>query len=95
MLREQEYRQQLKLESIFTPIARRHRDEYFQKQKEDGLGSNSVRFIHYTSAEAALSIIRSKRLWMRNALCMSDFREWCMGLRFFKDSLQTNLKNLL
>ncbi|MGH7104208.1 MAG: hypothetical protein ACREFJ_17640 [Acetobacteraceae bacterium] len=31
--------------------------------------------IHYTSAEAALSIIRSTRLWMRNLTCMSDYRE--------------------
>jgi hypothetical protein len=34
-----------------------------------------ARFVHYTSAEAALKIIKSKRVWMRNTTCMSDYRE--------------------
>jgi hypothetical protein len=33
------------------------------------------RFVHYTSAENAISIIKSKRLWMRNARVMNDYRE--------------------
>ena len=45
--------------------------------------------MHYTSAESALSIIKSKRLWMRNSTCMSDFREMQHGFdilqRFFSD----------
>jgi hypothetical protein len=31
--------------------------------------------VHYTSAEAAASIIEKKELWMRNTTCMVDFRE--------------------
>jgi hypothetical protein len=34
-----------------------------------------ARFVHYTSAEAALNIIRTKRFWLRNTNCMSDYRE--------------------
>jgi len=56
----------IKMESIFMPYARRHRDAALK---------NGIRFVHYTSAEAALSIIRSKRVWMRNAVCMADYRE--------------------
>lgn len=45
--------------------------------------------MHYTSAEAALGIIRSKRIWMRNATCMTDYREVQHGYeilnRFFID----------
>jgi hypothetical protein len=33
------------------------------------------RFVHYTSAEGALGIIRSKCMWMRSTTCMSDYRE--------------------
>jgi hypothetical protein len=36
---------------------------------------NNGRFVHYTSAANALKIINTKRIWMRNATCMSDYRE--------------------
>lgn len=76
------------LEGIFVPHARRRRDEIYQ------LGSpHAQRFIHYTSAEAAVKIISQKRLWLRNAACMSDFREVQHGFsilhRFFSVPDQT------
>lgn len=47
------------------------------------------RFVHYTTAEAALSIIRTKRIWLRNTNCMSDYREVQHGFdifnRYFSD----------
>lgn len=55
-----------KLLDIFSPT-RAHR-----RRK---LIANGGRFVHYTTADAALNIIRSKRLWLRNTTCMSDFRE--------------------
>jgi Protein of unknown function (DUF2971) len=73
------------LEGIFVPHARRRRDEVYE------LGGKRpfARFVHYTSAEAALKIITQKRLWMRNAACMTDYREVQHGfsilLRFFAD----------
>lgn len=70
----------MKMESIFMPYARRHRDEALM---------NRIRFVHYTSAESALSIIRNKRIWMRNAVCMTDYREVQHGYEilnaFFSD----------
>jgi hypothetical protein len=58
------------LQSIFLP---------HETNKIRGLyettGFTYARFVHYTSAEAALKIIKSKRIWMRNTTCMSDFRE--------------------
>jgi hypothetical protein len=41
------------------------------------------RFVHYTTAEAALSIIRTKRIWLRNTNCMSDYREVQHGFDIF------------
>jgi hypothetical protein len=47
------------------------------------------RFVHYTSAVNALSIIRSRRIWMRNTTCMSDYREvrhgFDAGNRYFSN----------
>jgi hypothetical protein len=72
-----------RLERIFLPFARRQRDSLY-KSKTD-----FARFVHYTSAESALKIIKSKRVWMRNATCMSDYREVQHGFeilqRFFLD----------
>ena len=65
----------LQLESIFMPQAKRRRDAAYAQLKETGMADEQLRFVHYTSADAALKIIRSKRLWMRNTTCMSDYRE--------------------
>src|SRR5216683_1046715 len=42
-----------------------------------------ARFVHYTTAEAALNIIRTKRFWLRNTNCMSDYREVQHGFDIF------------
>lgn len=72
----------IQLERIFMPQAWKQRLEYHGEVP--GVGA---RFVHYTSADNALNIIRTKRLWLRNTLCMSDFREVQHGFeilqRFF------------
>lgn len=50
---------QMKLEQIFMPFATRQRQLFNERRG---------RFVHYTSAAAALSIIKNKCLWMRSAL---------------------------
>jgi hypothetical protein len=42
------------------------------------------RFVHYTSAEVAVSILQNRSVWMRNALTMNDFREVEHGLSALK-----------
>jgi hypothetical protein len=73
----------MRLEGIFMPFARKKRDKVYENQDKP------TRFVHYTSAEAALGIIRSKRIWMRNTTCMSDYREVHHGYeilqRFFSN----------
>jgi hypothetical protein len=75
----------IRLDGIFMPHTRAQRDAHYPNDKS-GL---PPRFVHYTSAENALSIIRTKRLWMRNATCMADYREVQHGFdilaRFFSD----------
>jgi hypothetical protein len=75
-----------RLESIFMPHARKQRDVLYANEPDEKL---APRFVHYTSAENALSIIKTKRLWMRNASCMSDYREVHHGFdilaKFFSD----------
>jgi hypothetical protein len=59
-------RLEMQLETIFMPLARKQRDVLYE---------NRTSFVHYTSAEAALNIIKTKRVWMRNATCMTDYHE--------------------
>jgi len=66
-----------RLEGIFQPAWQRARE---RKRKADNPGIDSFLgctgyFAHYTTADAGIKIIDSKRLWMRNATCMSDYRE--------------------
>jgi hypothetical protein len=78
----------MKLETIFMPYATRQRGKLFA----DGRNTHA-RFVHYTSAEAALSIIQGKRVWMRNTTCMSDYREVQHGFdilnSFFSDKSES------
>jgi hypothetical protein len=72
---ESEYNRNRRLARIFAPYATQQIDEIYGDPAFSQLGSVSKRFVHYTAAEAALEIIKTKRFWMRNALCMADYRE--------------------
>ncbi|WP_419317397.1 DUF2971 domain-containing protein [Caulobacter sp. ErkDOM-E] len=41
----------------------------------DGVITSKSRFVHYTSAEVAMSIIQNAEIWMRNTTTMNDFSE--------------------
>lgn len=58
-----------KIGPIFTPHASKQIEAHY------GESGDAARFVHYTSAENALKIIELKSLWLRNATCMSDYRE--------------------
>jgi hypothetical protein len=63
--------EQVRLAHIFFP----HALEQHTRVKEAG-----TRFVHYTNADAAMSILRSKTVWMRNSTCMNDVSEVRYGL---------------
>ena len=76
-----------RLGSIFMPYAMKQLQAHYRDKAQ-------ARFVHYTSAESALSIIKSKRFWMRNTNCMSDYSEVQHGFdivsRFFSDESKRN-----
>jgi len=76
----------IKLNGIFSPSARAKRDVVYDDR-------DSARFVHYTSAEAALSIIQTKRLWMRNTTCMTDYREVQHGYDLLNQFFSNKEKN--
>ncbi|MDR7157251.1 hypothetical protein J2W40_004099 [Sphingobium xenophagum] len=46
---------------------------------------NHRKFVHYTSAEAALSIIAKKEVWLRNSSAMNDYSEIGYGEMLFRN----------
>lgn len=66
---------QKKVAGIFFPYAMREIAR---------VRDNNVRFVHYTSADAALKILRSERLFLRNSSLMNDFSEVLHGLACLK-----------
>lgn len=42
--------------------------------------ASGMRFVHYTTAQAAMSIIARKKVWLRNILFMNDFSEVSFGI---------------
>jgi hypothetical protein len=86
----EQYEQALRLQKIFMPYATKQRQALFERETNQ----THARLVHYTTAEAALNIIRSKRFWMRNTNCMSDYREVLHGFDIFNNffSNETNRK---
>jgi hypothetical protein len=73
-----------KLEAIFMPFAATKRKQAIDKK---------LRFVHYTSANAALQIINTKRIWMRSSTCMADYREVLHGQESLRRFFQENPAN--
>lgn len=69
----------VRIMSIIMPYALKQMQATYQRTPDQTHG----RFVHYTTAEAALNIIRTKRFWLRNTNCMSDYREVQYGFDIF------------
>ena len=67
------------LYSLFLP----HDFEAMRRLEADG-GAPELRLVHYTTTEAAVSILKSEKVWMRNAALMNDFREIQHGIECFE-----------
>jgi hypothetical protein len=63
------------LTKIFMPYAEKQRLDLFKKTPDQ----KSAQLVHYTTAEAALNIIRSKRFRMRNTNFLLNFRRASQG----------------
>lgn len=79
-----------KLTSIFMPYAASE----LAKVRQAG-----TKFVHYTTADAAVSIIKNKCIWLRNSLLMNDYSEVQHGLRCLEHAWRTDhgkrLRNLM
>jgi hypothetical protein len=75
-----------RLDKIFSPVYWRQTREFFEKQRDP----TKARFVHYTSADAALKIIQNKRIWMRNVTAMTDYSEVRHGYGILVKLFQTN-----
>jgi hypothetical protein len=64
--------EEFRLVGIFMPRA---------LEKMQVAASQGTRFVHYTSAEAALEILKKKEIWMRKSSCMNDYMEVEHGLQ--------------
>jgi hypothetical protein len=84
------WEQGIRLADIMMPYVMKQTRELFQREP----GQTHGRLVHYTTAEAALNIIRTKRFWMRNTNCMSDYSEVQHGFdilnSFFSDQSKKN-----
>ena len=78
-----EQQQIFRLEAIFMPEARRQRDRHYRENP-------GPKFVHYTTAEAALSIIEQKRMWLRNTRSMADYREVRHGFELLQRLFHEN-----
>ena len=47
----------------------------YQRQRMAKAKADGRRFVHYTSAPAAISIIEKQEIWLRNSAAMNDYSE--------------------
>ena len=71
--------QGMQIMRITMPYALKQMQAMYQRTPDQ----THARFAHYTTAEAALNIIRTKRFWLRNTNCMCDYREVQHGFDIF------------
>ncbi len=77
--------QERKLLDIFFPnLARR----------ESEIISTKRRFVHYTNAEAAAGILRTRRFWLRDTSCMNDISEIHHGLQCVQTAYSTKVNDI-
>ncbi len=51
--------------------------------KREEIDQHKIRFVQYTSADSAMSIIQNKEIWLRNVQCMNDYSEVNHGINCF------------
>lgn len=78
-----------RLGRIFHPYASKQTEEFLERH------DHRASFVHYTSAEAALRILETKRVWMRNVTCMSDYSEVQFGFKLINEILFESDKEAL
>lgn len=63
----------------------------YAAEKERELQRLQRRFVHYTSADVAFSILKKREIWMRNAQTMNDFSEIQHGMSCLLEAKRAGL----
>jgi hypothetical protein len=58
----------------------------------DVASERKIRFVYYTTAKTAYSIITKRVVWLRNASCMNDYMEAQYGLELLISTFRSNKK---
>ncbi len=53
----------------------------FFQQRQSLVKNQGIRFVHYTGAQTAMSILKNQEFWLRESSCMNDFTEVQHGLK--------------
>jgi Protein of unknown function (DUF2971) len=77
-----------KLSQIFFSYSEKRREKLFENELEPSKEQNYL--AHYTTAENALKIIKSKTLWFRNTQFMDDYSEVVHGQEMLRQYLQND-----
>lgn len=69
-------------------------------EKEASIIRDSLKFVQYTSADAAMNIIQNEEVWLRNTQCMNDYMELehgfdCLSNTFRSNEVGVPFRNLL
>jgi hypothetical protein len=64
----------------------------YARTQQANADAKGTRFVHYTSAEAAVNILRTREVWMRESSCMNDFMEVEHGIRCVVNAYHANEK---
>ncbi|WP_092307339.1 DUF2971 domain-containing protein [Brevundimonas viscosa] len=71
----------------------------YATKKQNDVRSGKTRFVHYTTAEAAVRIIQNREVWMRRTTTMNDYMEVEYGFEClnaaYKSEAATKMKTAL
>ena len=62
--------------------------------KSEELNASKYKLVHYTSAQAVLSILKKKEIWLRNTRCMNDLSEVEHGFNCLSNALKADTGKL-
>ena len=63
----------------------------FAVERTEGVRQNGTRFVHYTNATAAESILRNREVWMRRVDCMNDYMEVLHGVDCLSNAFNNSI----
>jgi hypothetical protein len=61
-------------------------------KRQQEFKNQGIRFVHYTTAEAAMSILKTKQIWMRNPSFMNDLTDVVYGRQRLIDAYNNSEK---